>query len=102
METPLYLQAIGVIIAIGSISLFVWFVNYQIKGLSEQTGLLRTIILIFVAIVGVYICNKMVFIHVALLSDSENNTILSFIQDTLKMLVGFFIGSQVNNKNKEL
>jgi hypothetical protein len=74
------------------------YVQYNMpKDISSEFVLLKTVNLLFVAIVGLYIADKAIVIGTPLLSEAQSDEIFKTIKDTLYIILAYYFGVQKNN-----
>jgi len=88
----------GVLLGMAFIISSVYYVN---KLFTNQTKdvLVRFILLVFAALVGVFIVDKVIAFRIKLLSDEQNNQLFELIKTLTLMIFSYYFGSQKNSKN---
>jgi uncharacterized membrane protein YbjE (DUF340 family) len=96
----LWVMLLGVIIGL---SFIIGSVIYTNKLFINQTKdvLVRFILLVFAALVGVFIVDKVVAFQIKLLSDEVNTQLFELIKTLTLMIFSFYFGTQKNDKNPD-
>lgn len=63
-----------------------------------QEILVRFILLVFTALVGVYVIDKVIAFRVALLSDDQDNQLFDLIKTLVLMIFSYYFGTKKNEK----
>jgi len=63
-----------------------------------QEILVRFILLVFTALVGVYVVDKVIAFRVALLSDDQDNQLFDLIKTLVLMIFSYYFGTKKNEK----
>ena len=67
---------------------------------ASQDILVRFILIIFSALVGVFIVDKVIAFKISLLSDEQNNQLFDLIKTLILMIFSYYFGTQ-NKKNQQ-
>lgn len=96
----LWVTLLGVFIGLAFIIGSVIYVN---KLFITQTKdvLVRFILLVFAALVGVFIVDKIVAFRIKLLTDEINNQLFDLIKTLTLMIFSYYFGTQKNDKTPE-
>lgn len=90
----------GVIIALG----FIIFCLYSVNKLfvnSTKDVLVRFILLIFTALVGVFIVDKVVAFQIKLLDEQQNNHLFDLIKTLVLMIFSYYFGTQKSTSENQ-
>lgn len=63
-----------------------------------QEILVRFILLVFTALVGVYVVDKVIAFRVAILSDDQDNQLFDLIKTLVLMIFSYYFGTKKNEK----
>jgi hypothetical protein len=63
--------------------------------------LVRFILLVFAALVGVFIVDKVIAFKIKLLTDEVNSQLFELIKTLTLMIFSYYFGTQKNDKNPE-
>lgn len=89
-----------VILAVFTALLFivssVYFVN-KLFANETQEILVRFILLVFTALVGVYVVDKVIAFKLSLLSDEEDKSLFDLIKTLLLMIFSYYFGTKKNS-----
>lgn len=96
----LWVMLLGVFTGLAFIVGSVVYVN---KLFITQTKdvLVRFILLVFAALVGVFIVDKVVAFQIKLLTDEVNNQLFDLIKTLTLMIFSYYFGTQKNDKTPE-
>ena len=96
-----YIVISGVIIGLFFIIYSIYFVN-KLFANNTQEILVRFILLIFTALVALFIVDKVVAFRIKLLSDENNNQLFDLIKTLVLMIFSYYFGTKKNkDENKE-
>lgn len=90
----------AVLFSMGFISLGVYYVNKLFSN-STQDVLVRFILMVFAALVGVFVIDKVVAFKINLLSQEQNSQLFDLIKTLTLMIFSYYFGSQKGIENKE-
>jgi len=82
------------------ISFGVWYVNKLFSN-TTQDVLVRFILMVFAALVGVFVVDKVVAFKINLLSNEQNNQLFDLIKTLTLMIFSYYFGSQKATDNKD-
>lgn len=82
------------------ISFGVWYVNKLFSN-TTQDVLVRFILMVFAALVGVFVVDKVVAFKVNLLSEEQNSQLFDLIKTLTLMIFSYYFGSQRSVENKD-
>lgn len=77
----------------------VWSVNKLFVN-STKDVLVRFILMIFAALVGLFIVDKTIAFKISLLSDQQNNQLFELIKTLTLMIFSYYFGTQKSEKDK--
>ena len=79
----------------------IFSVHYVNKLFANDTKdvLVRFIILVFAALVGVFVVDKVIAFKINLLSDEQNNQLFDLIKTLTLMIFSYYFGTQKTGKN---
>jgi hypothetical protein len=95
-----YVMISGVILGLVFILGGVYYTNKLFSN-STQDILVRFILLVFAALVGVFVVDKIVAFKVNLLSDSQNDELFDLIKTLTLMIFSYYFGSQKGPTEKK-
>jgi len=90
-------QICAVIIGLLFVILCVWFTN-KLFTTNTKDLLVRFILLVFAALVGVFIVDKVIAFKMALLSDEQNNQLFDLIKTLTLMIFSYYFGTEKTKK----
>lgn len=100
----LLVMIFGIILGLFFISSAVYFTNRLFVNKTKDV-LVRFIILVFAALVSLFIVDKTIAFKVSLLSDHQNTQLFDLIKTLTLMIFSYYFGTQKssseNNKNLE-
>jgi hypothetical protein len=83
------------------ISFGVWYVNKLFSN-TTQDVLVRFILMVFAALVGVFVVDKVVAFKVNLLSEEQNTQLFDLIKTLTLMIFSYYFGSKTNERDNKL
>ncbi len=92
-----YIMIFGILLALGFIISSVHYVNKLIAGDTKDL-LVRFILIVFAALVGVFIVDKVIAFKVNLLSQEQNNSLFDLIKTLTLMIFSYYFGTQKGSK----
>jgi hypothetical protein len=78
----------------------IYFVNKMFAN-DTQEILVRFILLVFTALVGVYVVDKIIAFKIALLSEEQDSQLFDLIKTLILMIFSYYFGSKTKKENKE-
>lgn len=87
---------LGLIVIAGS----VFFVNKLFVDATKDV-LVRFIILVFTALVGLFIVDKVIAFKIKLLAEEVNNQLFDLIKTLILMIFSYYFGTQKNDSDKD-
>jgi len=96
----LWVMLLGVI---GGMAFIMYSVHYINKLFANHTKdlLVRFILLVFAALVGVFIVDKVIAFKMPLLSDAQNDQLFDLIKTLTLMIFSYYFGTQKSDKKDE-
>lgn len=92
----------GVILSLGFIGLMVWYFNKGIDSkLKDKEWLTRFVALALIALLGLFIVDKVVSFKIQLLDEKMSDSLFELIKSIVLVVFGYQFGGRMNNKNKE-
>lgn len=91
---------IGILMGLAFIISGVVFVNKMFFN-DTQEILVRFILLIFTALVCLFIVDKVIAFKIKLLNDEQNNSLFDLIKTLVLMIFSYYFGSKSNSEKKE-
>lgn len=88
----------GVLLSLGFIIGTVHYIN-KIIAANTQDLLVKFILLVFAALVGVFIVDKVIAFKINLLSTSQNESLFDLIKTLTLMIFSFYFGTQKNKSD---
>jgi hypothetical protein len=89
----------AVVMSLILISISLYFVN-KLFADNTQEILVRFILLIFTALVGVWVTDKIIAFKIALLSEEQDGQLFDLIKTLILMIFSYYFGSKTNKPNK--
>lgn len=91
----------AVLFSIGFIIASVHYVNKLFVNETKEV-LVKFILLVFAALVGVFIVDKIIAFKIDLLDEEQNKELFELIKNLILMIFSYYFGTQKSdNKNKE-
>lgn len=87
----------AVLLAVFLIASALYFVN-KLFAHSTQEILVKFILLVFTALVGVYVVDKVIAFKVSLLSDEEDKQLFDLIKTLILIIFSYYFGTKQENK----
>lgn len=96
----LWVMISGILLGLSVILGGIYFVN---KMFVDQTKdvLVRFIILVFTALVCLFIVDKVIAFKIKLLTDENNNQLFDLIKTLILMIFSYYFGTKNNSQEKE-
>jgi Na+/phosphate symporter len=88
-----FVMIFGVLISIVLIGLALTYVN-KLFANETQEVLVKFILLVFTALVGVWVVDKVVAFKISLLSDNEDKELFDLIKTLILMIFSFYFGTK--------
>jgi hypothetical protein len=103
-STNEYIMILGVLMGLVFIGGSLYYVN-KLFANNTQEILVRFILLVFTALVALFIVDKVVAFKIKLLSDENNNQLFDLIKTLVLMIFSYYFGTkkvkEENNNNSE-
>ena len=96
----LWVMLLGVIGGMGFIMYAVHYINKLFANHTKDL-LVRFILLVFAALVGVFIVDKVIAFKMPLLSDAQNDQLFDLIKTLTLMIFSYYFGTQKADKKEE-
>lgn len=97
-------MVIGVMMGLGVIIGSVYFINKMLAN-NTQEILVRFILMVFTALVALFIVDKVIAWQVKLLSDEQNSQLFDLIKTLVLMIFSYYFGTkegvETNGNNKK-
>lgn len=87
----------GVVLALAFISFSVWSVNKLFVD-KTQDVLVKFILMVFAALVAVFVVDKTIAFQVPLLSEHQNTQLFELIKTLTLMIFSYYFGTQKSDK----
>jgi hypothetical protein len=87
----------GVMLSLLIIIGAVYFVNKMFYN-DTQEILVKFILLVFTALVGVYVVDKIIAFRIALLSDAQDKDLFDLIKTLILMIFSYYFGTKKSNE----
>lgn len=89
----IYITTLAVIMAMGFIAGSIYYVN-RIFSDNTQEILVRFILLVFTALVGVFVVDKVIAFAIPLLSEHQNDQLFDLIKTLTLMIFSYYFGTK--------
>ncbi len=90
---------LGVLLSIGLICTALYFVN-KLFADNTQEILVRFILLVFTALVGVWVVDKVIAFRIKLLSEETDSSLFDLIKTLILMIFSYYFGTKNIAKNE--
>lgn len=88
----------GVILSLSFIAACLYFVH-KLFANNTQEVLVKFILLVFTALVGVYVVDKVIAFKINLLDKDQDAQLFDLIKTLVLMIFSYYFGTKNNNKN---
>ena len=95
----LWVMIFGILLGLSIIISSVYFVNKMFVNDTKDV-LVRFIILVFTALVSLFIVDKVIAFKIKLLTDEINKELFDLIKTLILMIFSYYFGTKNNNKNE--
>jgi len=95
----LWVMITGILLALSVIISSVYFVNKMFVNETKDV-LVRFIILVFTALVGLFIVDKVIAFRIKLLPDEINKELFDLIKTLILMIFSYYFGTKNTSKEK--
>jgi hypothetical protein len=92
-----YFMVVGILMGLTFITSSVYFVNRIFVNQTKDV-LVKFVILIFTALVGLFIVDKVIAFKIKLLPDEQNAQLFDLIKTLVLMIFSYYFGTQKNDK----
>lgn len=96
-STSIPIMISGVLLSLLLIVGAVFFVNKMFYKETQEI-LVKFILLVFTALVGVYVADKIIAFRIALLSDAQDKDLFDLIKTLILMIFSYYFGTKKNNE----
>jgi len=96
----LWVMILGILMGITLIVSSVVFVNKLFVN-STKDVLVRFVIMVFTALVALFIVDKVIAFKIKLLPDEQNNQLFDLIKTLVLMIFSYYFGTKTNSNNKD-
>jgi len=90
----------GILLGLSVIIGGIYFVNKMFVNETKDV-LVRFIILVFTALVCLFIVDKVIAFRIKLLTDENNNQLFDLIKTLILMIFSYYFGTKNNSQEKE-
>lgn len=87
----------GILLGLSLIALSVYFIN-KIFVKETKDVLVRFVILVFTALVALFIVDKIIAFKIKLIPDEQNNQLFDLIKTLVLMIFSYYFGTKNNEK----
>ena len=89
----------GVILALGFVMFMIWYFNKQIDNkLKDKQWLTRFVALALIALLGLFIVDKLVAFKMPLLTEEMSSGLFELIKSIVLVVFGYQFGGKINDK----
>lgn len=92
-----YTMIFGIILGLSLIALSVYFIN-KIFVKETKDVLVRFVILVFTALVALFIVDKVIAFKIKLIPDEQNNQLFDLIKTLVLMIFSYYFGTKNTEK----
>jgi uncharacterized membrane protein len=92
-----WMMIVGILIGIAIIASSLYFVNRLFRN-DTQEILVKFILLVFTALVALYIVDKLVAFRIELLPEEQNRELFDLIKTLVLMIFSYYFGTKVDKK----
>jgi hypothetical protein len=96
----LWVMLLGISMGLGLIISSVIFVNKLFVN-STKDVLVRFVIMVFTALVSLFIVDKVIAFKIKLLPDDMNNQLFDLIKTLVLMIFSYYFGTKTNSNNND-
>lgn len=94
-----YMMLFGIFLGLGLITTSVYFVNKIFVNQTKDV-LVKFVILVFTALVSLFIVDKVIAFKIKLLPDEQNNQLFDLIKTLVLMIFSFYFGTKTTRKEE--
>jgi len=88
-----YIMLMGVFLSLLFIVGAIWYVSRLFNNQTQEI-LVRFILLVFTALVGVYVADKIIAFKISLLSDGQDKELFDLIKTLILMIFSYYFGTK--------
>jgi uncharacterized membrane protein YbjE (DUF340 family) len=99
-SSSLWMMLFGILLGIALIVRSVIFVN-KLFANSTKDVLVRFVIMVFTALVALFIVDKVIAFKIKLIPDEMNNQLFDLIKTLVLMIFSYYFGTKNNSKEDE-
>ena len=88
-----YVMVSGILLGLAVIASSLYFVNKMFNGQTKDV-LVKYILMVFTALVSLFIVDKVIAFRIKLLSDDQNNQLFDLIKTLVLMIFSYYFGTQ--------
>ena len=88
-----YVMISGILLGLAVISSSLYFVHKMFNGQTKDV-LVKYILMVFTALVSLFIVDKVIAFRIKLLSDDQNNQLFDLIKTLVLMIFSYYFGTQ--------
>jgi len=94
-----YTMIFGIFLGLGLITTSVYFVNKIFVNQTKDV-LVKFVILVFTALVSLFIVDKVIAYRIKLLPDEQNNQLFDLIKTLVLMIFSYYFGTKTTRKEE--
>lgn len=94
-----YMMLFGIFLGLGLITTSVYFVNKIFVNQTKDV-LVKFVILVFTALVSLFIVDKVIAFKIKLLPDEQNNQLFDLIKTLVLMIFSYYFGTKTTRKEE--
>ncbi len=95
-----YVMIFGILLALGFIMGSIWYVSKLFKD-STQEVLVRFILMVFTALVALFIVDKVIAFKIKLVDEEQNAELFDLIKTLTLMIFSYYFGTKKNKGENE-
>jgi hypothetical protein len=96
-SSGIFTMIIGIVLGLSLIATSVYFIN-KIFVKETKDVLVRFVILVFTALVALFIVDKVIAFKIKLLPDEQNNQLFDLIKTLVLMIFSYYFGTKNSEK----
>ncbi|CAB4121932.1 hypothetical protein UFOVP25_46 [uncultured Caudovirales phage] len=89
----IYVMISGILLGLAVIASSLYFVHKMFNGQTKDV-LVKYILMVFTALVSLFIVDKVIAFRIKLLSDEQNNQLFDLIKTLVLMIFSYYFGTQ--------
>ena len=96
-QPPYIVIVLAILLSLALICTSVWYLTKITSKIidKERQILLLVVVFGFSALLGIYVCDKIIAVKINLLSEQESISIFNLIKDISLLVFGYYFGSKV-------